>query len=409
MLTRRSAVMAGLAAIPFGHDARAQGRDRTIKIGLALSFTGADAGVAQRMANGALLAFDAANRRKAVRGHVFRTERFDDATAAAGQYDPAQGAANARRMVADRAILAAIGPMMSSVARPMLPILSEGNLPIISPSATSADLTDPKRAGDYRPKGKVVFFRTVTTDAFQGVNMANFYAEVLAVKSVFVLDDGGTFGVGIADSFEAQARKKGLQLLGRDRLDPKSADHGAVLARIRSLGAQSLYYGGIAAAGAALARQAHDIIPSVIKGSGDGIMDADFLSTAGFPAAEGWYATQASPDLSADPAVAAWSRTYVARFKSPPDTYSITAHSAAEAIIEAARSVAATGKSVTRDALRDALESVRAKTLQGMVEFDADGDIRSRTVSVYQVRRDGTKPLGDPAAQFRFIFTAPEA
>jgi len=407
MPTRRSAVtaVAGLAATAFGRDAMAQGRDRNIKIGLNLSFTGADAPGAQRIANGAQMAFDAANRNKTVKGHVFHIEKFDDATA--GRYDPAQGAANARKMIAERAMLAAIGPMLSSVGKAMLPIMADGNLPIISPSATSPDLTDPKFAGDYRPKGRVVFFRTVTTDAYQGLNMANFYAEVLAVKTVFVLDDGGIFGVGIADSFEAQAKQKGIQLLGRDRLDPKAADHGAVLARIRSLGAQSLYYGGITLAGATLARQAHDILPAVIKGSGDGIMGTDFLAAAGFPAVEGWYATQASPNLVGDPALAAWTRTYVARFKSPPDNDSITAHSAAEAIVEAARIVAATGKPVTRDALRDALQTVRIKTLQGMVEFDANGDIKSRTVSIYQIRKDATKPLDDPAAQFKFIFTAP--
>lgn len=411
MLTRRSAVTtaAGLAAIAFGRDAVAQARDRTIKIGLNLSFTGADAPAALRIANAVQMAVDEANRKKTVKGHVFRIERFDDATPAAGQHDPTLGAANARRMIADATTLAAIGPMTSSVARSMLPILSEGNLPIISPSATSPDLTDPQRAEEFRPKGKVVFFRTIATDAFQGVNMANFYAAVLAVRSVFVLDDCGSFGVGLADSFEAQARKKGLQVLGRDRLDPKATDHGAILALIRSLGAQSLYYGGLALAGAALARQAHDIIPAVIKGSGDGIISTDFLATSGFAAAEGWYATQASADLGANPALAAWTRAYIARFKSPPDTFSITAHSAAEAIIEAARIAAATGKPVTRAALRDALQSVRVQTLQGMVEFDANGDIRSRTISVHQVRRDTTKPLDDPAAQFKYLFTASDA
>ncbi len=64
---------------------------------------------------------------------------------------------------------------------------------------------------------------------------------------------------------------------------------------------------------------------------------------------------------------------------------------------------------MAQDALGNEVSRASAKTLQGMVEFDAEGDIKSRTVSVYQARRDGTKPLGDPAAQFRFIFTAPEA
>jgi len=412
MLTRRSAFTAAaglVATATFGVDATAQAADKVIKIGLNLSFTGADALGAQRIANGAQMAIDEANRKKVVKGHVFRIEKFDDATATAGQYDPAQGAINARRMVSDRAILAAIGPMMSGVGKAMAPILSGGNLPIISPSATNPDITDPKYADQYRPKGKAVFFRTVTTDAYQGPNMANFYAEVLKVKALYVLDDSGAFGVGIADTFEAQARKKGIQILGRDRLDPRAADYAAVLTKIKSLNAPAIYYGGVSLAGVKLAKQAYDIIPTAIKGGGDGIWGTDFLTAGGFPAVEGWYATQASPELVGDPALAGWNKEYVAKFKSQPDNYTITAHSGVEAIIEAARVVVATGKPVTRDALRDALQNVRVKTIQGMVEFDANGDIKSKIVSVYQIRKDATKPLDDPSAQYKYISAAPEA
>jgi len=412
MLTRRTTFKAAAgiaAAASFGVSQSAHAADKVIKIGLNLSYTGADALGAQRIANGAQMAFDDANRKKTVKGYVFQIEKFDDATATAGQYDPAQGATNARKMVSDRAILAAIGPMMSGVGKAMAPILSAGNLAIISPSATNPDITDPKFASQFRPGGKAVFFRTVTTDAFQGPNMANYYADVLKVKTLYVLDDSGAFGVGIADTFEAQAKKKGINVVGRDRLDPKAADYAAVLTKIKSLNVQAIYYGGVTLAGVKLAKQAYEIIPNVIKGGGDGIWGTDFLTAGGFPAVDGWYATQASPELVGDPALAGWNKLYVDRFKSQPDNYTITAHSAAEAIIEAARVVAATGKPVTRDAIRDALQSVKVKTIQGIVEFDANGDIKSKVVSVYQIKKDASKGLDDPSAQYKYIAVAPES
>lgn len=412
MLTRRSAfkAAAGIAATAsFGVSQDAHAADKVIKIGLNLSFTGADALGAQRIANGAQMAFDEANRKKTVKGHVFQIEKFDDATATAGQYDPAQGAINARKMVSDRAILAAIGPMMSGVGKAMSPILSSGNLPIITPAATNPDITDPKFASQYRPNGKAVFFRTVTTDAYQGPNMANYMADVLKVKSIYILDDSGAFGVGVADAFEGQAKKKGIQILGRDRLDPKAADYAAVLTKIKSLGAQAIYYGGVTLAGVKVAKQGHDIIPNVIKGGADGIWGTDFLTAGGFPAVEGWYATQASPELVSDPKLAGWNKLYVERFKSQPDNYTITAHSGAEAIIEAARSLAAANKAVTRDALRDALQNVKVNTIMGTVEFDANGDIKSKVVSVYQIKKDDSKKLDDPSAQYKYVGVAPEA
>lgn len=411
MLTRRSAfkAAAGIAATAtFGVAQDAHAADKVIKVGLNLSFTGADALGAQRIANGAQMAFEEANKKKVVKGYVFQLEKFDDATATAGQYDPAQGATNARKMSSDRAIMAAIGPMMSGVGKAMAPILSGGNLPIISPAATNPDITDPKFASQYRPQGKTVFFRTVTTDAYQGPNMANFYADVLKVKTLFVLDDSGAFGVGIADTFEAQAKKKGINVVGRDRLDPKAADYAAVLTKIKSMNVDAIYFGGVSLAGVKLAKQAYEIIPNVIKGGGDGIMGTDFLTAGGFPAVEGWYATQASPELVGDPMLADWNKAYVAKFNSQPDNYTITAHSAAEAIIEAARTVAATGKPVTRDAIREALLKVKAKTVMGTVEFDENGDIKSKIVSVYQIKKDATKPLSEPSAQYKYVGAAPQ-
>src|SRR6516162_2075372 len=113
----------------------------------------------------------------------------------------------------------------------------------------------------YRPAGPAIYFRTVSTDAFQGPNMANFYAEVLKVPSVYVLDDSGAYGVGIADTFEAQARKKGIKVLGRDRLDPKQTDYTSVFTKIKSLGAASLYYGCNPLAGIKVVKQSYDFLP----------------------------------------------------------------------------------------------------------------------------------------------------
>ncbi len=65
--------------------------------------------------------------------------------------------------------------------------------------------------------------------------MANYMVDKLKVKTVYVLDDSGAYGVGLADAFQAQAEKKGMKILGRDRLDPKAADYSSILTKIKSL------------------------------------------------------------------------------------------------------------------------------------------------------------------------------
>lgn len=414
MLTRRRAAQV-IATVALGAATSAArvneswAADTVLKVGLDCSLTGADAESAQRVRNGVMMAIEEANDANAIPGIKLELVTYDDGTPTAGQYDPAQAATNARKMVSDHDIMAAVGPQMSGAGKAMAPILSQGGLAIITPASTNPDITNPKFAEQYRPSGKPIYFRTVTTDAYQGPNMANFFAETLKVKSVYILDDSGAYGVGIADTFQKQAEAKGIKILGRDRLDPKAADYTTILTKIKSLNPEALYYGGVGQAGVKVAKQSYDIIPNVIKGGGDGMYGPAMLTAVGFPAAAGWYATIASPHLVGDTKAQAFVDHYMGRFHSPPDDYTITAYDATLVIIDSIRRVAASGKKVTRDAVRDAIQSVKVSTIQGTVSFDANGDLADRTVSVFQIKQDPSARPDDVSRQYKYVGVAPQS
>src|SRR6202043_3284535 len=143
--------------------ARAFAADKSVTIGINLPLTGADAQSALKIKDGAIMAIDEANEKGGVAGYKLNVLVLDDGTATAGQYDPAQAATNARKMVSDPNVVAAVGPQMSGSGKAMSPILSQGNLAIITPSSTNPDITNPKFASQYRPGGKAIYFRTVTT------------------------------------------------------------------------------------------------------------------------------------------------------------------------------------------------------------------------------------------------------
>ena len=65
--------------------------------------------------------------------------------------------------------------MASGSGKAMAPLLSQGNLATVTPSSTNPDLTDPKFAEQYRPAGKAIYFRTVTTDAYPGSQHGQFH------------------------------------------------------------------------------------------------------------------------------------------------------------------------------------------------------------------------------------------
>ncbi len=155
MMTRRAAAQilasatlsaAMLAAIGGTSLRPAYAADKDLTVGLDLSLTGADSEGAIRIMNGALLAIDQANSSNAIPGYTLKVLKLDDGTATAGQYDPAQAATNARKMVSDPNVVAAIGPEMSGAGKAMAPILSQGDLATITPSSTNPDITNPKFA-----------------------------------------------------------------------------------------------------------------------------------------------------------------------------------------------------------------------------------------------------------------------
>jgi branched-chain amino acid transport system substrate-binding protein len=408
-ISRRSAskFLAGFVAISMTPIRSAFAADETYSIGITLPLTGADAEAARLILNGATLAISEANDSGELKGITLKPMILNNASATAGQYDPAQAATNARKLVADGKVLANVGPEMSGSGKAMAPILSMGNLATITPSSTAPVITDPAAAGEFDPGGKPIYFRTVTTDAYQGPNMANFYAETLKVPSVYLLDDSGAYGVGLADAFGKQAAIKGIKVIGRDRLDPKAADYSATLTKIASTGAASLYYGGTMQAGVKLVKQAYQIIPKLIKGGGDGILSPEMVTAAGFPAAEGWYCTNASPHVIDDPKLTEWVALYTKTYGVQPDDYAVTAYDAALVAIAGIKAVQKAGKKLTATNVRDAIQTVKIIGLQGPISFDSHGDLSSRIVSVFQFHEDKSAPT-DFLKQYRYIGVAPQ-
>jgi branched-chain amino acid transport system substrate-binding protein len=291
-----------------------------------------------------------------------------------------------------------VGPVMSGEGKAISPILSEADMATITPSSTNPDITDPKFQSQYRAKGKAVYFRTVTTDAYQGPNMANYLFHSQKMKSVYILDDGGAFGVGIADSFQKRATELGVKILGRDRLDPKEADYKTILTKIKGVSPDGLYYGGVMQAAAKLATQAYEVMPKVIKAGSDGVYDLSWPKQSGKESVDGWFCSQASPELVTSPKVEAWVTKFKSEMKREPTNYAITSYNAVLVVADAIGRTASASKPLTRSNLRDAIQATKMSSIQGPIAFDANGDILTRTVSIYQWR-DG---------EIKYVSVAPE-
>ena len=178
-------------------------------------------------------------------------KKYDDSTAAAGKWDQAQCTKNATDHVANTQEVAVMGTYNSGCAQIQIPVLNQdpsGPMLMVSQANTYPGLTKtwgPGEPAKYYPTGKRNYARVVTTDDNQGRAAAQFMAKDLNVKKCYVLNDNETYGQGVASAFATEAPKVGITVLGNDPWDAKQPNYTALFQKIKGLGADCIYLGGI--------------------------------------------------------------------------------------------------------------------------------------------------------------------
>jgi branched-chain amino acid transport system substrate-binding protein len=172
----------------------------------------------------------------------------DDSTAQAGAYDPATCSSNAQAYSRDPSVIGVLGTLNSPCAKLEVPILNRVGLVEISAANTNLGLTqksgEPGEPEKYYPTGVRTYARVVAVDNSQGAVDATL-AKDLGAKSVYVLDDKESYGVGVADFFEKAAQDLGIHIAGRDSWDPKAANYQALMTKIKATEPDAIFLGGL--------------------------------------------------------------------------------------------------------------------------------------------------------------------
>ncbi len=315
-------------------------------------------------------------------------EDMDDATAAAGKWDPTQEANNANKAAADASVMVYIGTFNSGAAKVSIPILNQAGLVMISPANTYPGLT--KTAGaeagepdKYYPNGKRNYTRVVPADDIQGSAAAN-WAKELGVKSVYILHDTETYGKGIADVFRAKAKELGFTEAGYEGIDKKAQDYKALGTKIKSANPDLVYFGGITQNNAGLLLK--DLRAAGFTGKfmgPDGIYEEAFLEAAG-EASEGAYITFGGvPGPKLTGKGKEWYDAYKAQFNSEPEVYAVYGYEATNVALAAINKVC----KADRAAILDAVFATKDfDGVTGKFSIDQNGDTSLTTMSGVQVK-----------------------
>lgn len=340
-----------------------------IKLGVAGPITGPNAAFGAQLTNGVDQAVEDINKAGGILGEKITVSKGDDVS------DPKQGVSVANKFVGD-GVKFVVGHFNSGVTIPASLVYQDNGMIVITPSATNPVLTE---------RGLWDVFRTCGRDDQQGAVAGAYLSKELKGKKVAILHDKTTYGKGLADETKKAYNAAGGKEVMYEGINPGEKDYSAVVTKVKSSGAEIVYWGGLHTEGGLLVRQMGDQGVKATMMSGDGITSDEFASIGG-PGVVGTLMTF-GPDPTKKPTAAAVIKEFEAK-KFNPEAYTLYSYAAVQVIKQAAEKA----KSLDTKKVAEAIHSgMTFDTVIGKFSYDAKGDRKDADYVMYTWKQVGDK------------------
>ncbi len=177
-------------------------------------------------------------------------------------------------------------------------------------------------------------FRTCGRDDQQGAVAAEYIAKKLKGKKIAVVHDKTTYGQGLADETKKAMNAKGVKEVLYEGVNTGEKDYSALVSKIKTSGADVVYWGGLHTEGGLIVRQMRDQGVKAVMMSGDGITSDEF-ATIGGPGVEGTLMTF-PPDPRKRPEAKAVVEKFEAK-KFNPEAYTLYSYAAVQILAAGGR------------------------------------------------------------------------
>ncbi|ASN81300.1 MULTISPECIES: branched-chain amino acid ABC transporter substrate-binding protein [Deinococcus] len=342
-----------------------------IKIASLSPLSGGQSDLGTQIKNGAQLAVNEYKAQFAKLGFDLQLVGYDD------QADPATGTAAARKIAADRSILAVVGTLNSGVAIPSSEALKAARVAMVSPANTANQVTD---------RGLANMNRIVARDDAQGPAGANFIQGTLKAKKVYVLNDKTAYGEGLAKEVEKALKAKGVAVAANEGTEEKS-DFSSIIAKIKLQNPDAIYFGGIYNQVGVFVKQLREAGINTPVVGGDGLDSSELATIAGAGANNIYFTTVAAP-IEALPAAKTFAANYQKAFGKPAQGFGAFGYDAAKVVLQGVLKAVQTNKNKlpTRTQVETAIRKGSfTGLLSGNVSFNSVGDRKAATLYVMNV------------------------
>lgn len=356
------------AAVAFAFAGTASAQEQVVKIGHVGPTSGAIAHLGKDNENGAKMAIDELNAKGfMIGGKKVKFELLAEDDAA----DPKQGTAAAQKLV-DAKVNGVIGHLNSGTTIPASKIYHDAGIPQISPSATN-----PR----YTQQGFDTAFRVCANDGQLGGTLGRYAVQVNKAKNVAVIDDGTAYGQGVAAEFSKGATGKGAKIVSTEHTTDKSTDFNAILTKIKSTNPDVVFFGGMDAVAGPMLKQMKALGINAKFMGGDGICTEQLPKLAGDGMADGQVvcAEAGGIEESGKAAMDAWREAYKKKFGVEVQIYAPYVY---DAVMTMAAAMQKAGSAEPAKYL-PVLAKVKYKGITGNIEFDAKGDMKEGTMTLY--------------------------
>jgi transcriptional regulator with XRE-family HTH domain len=212
-------LLTGAPVVPFAGQ-----HSRTLCIASDFPTTGTQAGLGKPAENAVQLAVMQNSHLGG--GYTLKFIPYNDVSVTEVEPDPQRGAQNVTEMVGNPCILGVVGPLNSSVALAEMPITANAGIVMMSPATTNPGLTlrlyAQLQAVDFdklHPAGKKTnYFQISPNDVIQGIVDADFAFDELGARGVYVIDDHGYYGEGMAGGFTQGFLLRGGAIVGTESI-----------------------------------------------------------------------------------------------------------------------------------------------------------------------------------------------
>ena len=213
-----------------------------LAIAVAGPMTGPLASIGDQMKRGAEAAAAAINQAGGVDGKKIKIVVQDDAC------DPKQAVAVANLIVGQQ-IKFVDGHACSGSSIPASEVYAENNIVMISPASSNPVLTE---------KGHPTILRLYPRDDAQGAFIAPWIAATYKGKKIAIVNDKSAYGKGLATVVKDKLNAAGVTEVLFEGINPGEKDYSAIVSKLKSAGADLIYFGGYHPEAGLILRQAAD-------------------------------------------------------------------------------------------------------------------------------------------------------